>query len=209
MSSAAGCGQALIWAIAGWLAGQHRHASRIANRRKRSGTAGMTHLGARPDAAGGKRIRAPRAKPLAIELPSSISKLDRSTSAPVANSRTCTARPRSHDAAVQKQPDKQCDVSATEPAAFMRKDRCGRGAQEKKEPCMFRIVAIAVLTALFSVPAIAQTKGKSGTAPGQNQPTPGHLQTVPGGAKDLAPGREQLAPGAAKDLAPGADKRKQ
>ena len=78
------------------------------------------------------------------------------------------------------------------------------------EKQMIRIAALAVATALFSLPAAAQpaTKGKSDTAPGQTHTTPGQQQTTPGGAKNLAPGQKQTEPGGAKNLAPGAGQRK-
>jgi hypothetical protein len=47
------------------------------------------------------------------------------------------------------------------------------------------IVAIAIAGAFFAFPAVAQnaTKGKSSTAPGQTEPTPGREQAQPGGPK--------------------------
>jgi|GraSoiStandDraft_4_1057263.scaffolds.fasta_scaffold544112_2 hypothetical protein len=53
---------------------------------------------------------------------------------------------------------------------------------------MIRLVALAMSAALISVPAIAQEKGKSETAPGQTGKTPGQKQKAPGQAKDYAPG---------------------
>jgi hypothetical protein len=78
------------------------------------------------------------------------------------------------------------------------------------EQTMIRMTAFALLVALFSFPAIAQNKGKSGTAPGQVGvgTAPGQQQTAPGDAKTFAPGQNQTAPGGAKDLAPGAGQRK-
>jgi hypothetical protein len=74
---------------------------------------------------------------------------------------------------------------------------------------MYRVFALAVAAALFTLPAVAQTKGKSGTAPGQTEITPGQQQQgTPGGAKAFAPGQIQTQPGGAKDLAPGSTQRK-
>ena len=74
---------------------------------------------------------------------------------------------------------------------------------------MIRITAIVLAGALFSLPAAAQTKGKSSTAPGQAGTTPGQTQTTPGGAKALAPGQLQTAPGRAKDLRQACIRRKE
>jgi hypothetical protein len=83
-------------------------------------------------------------------------------------------------------------------------------AGQPVELTMKCIVAIAIAAAFFAFPAAAQdaTKGKSSTAPGKTGSTPGHEQTQPGGAKNLAPGQMQTEPGGAKGLAPGADQRK-
>lgn len=59
---------------------------------------------------------------------------------------------------------------------------------------MKRIAALAIAVTFLSLPAAAQTKGKSGSAPGIAGTTPGQTQTAPGGAKDLAPGRSDLPP---------------
>jgi hypothetical protein len=77
------------------------------------------------------------------------------------------------------------------------------------EDSMIRIVVALVATAaLISIPAAAQPKGKSRTAPGQTQSTPGQEQGTPGGARDLAPGQKQTEPGSAKTFAPSAGQRK-
>jgi hypothetical protein len=73
---------------------------------------------------------------------------------------------------------------------------------------MKHLTALALAIALFSLPAAAQNKGKSPTAPGQTGLTPGQQQTAPGGAKDLAPGQQQTTPGGAKNIAPGSGQRK-
>jgi len=86
------------------------------------------------------------------------------------------------------------------------------GPKEKTmEKTMIRMTAFVLLVALFGLPAIAQTKGRSVTAPGQTQSTPGQAQGTPGNAKTLAPGQlqQQGQPGDAKNLAPGAKQRKQ
>jgi hypothetical protein len=73
------------------------------------------------------------------------------------------------------------------------------------ERTMLRIATFVIAALLLSVPAGAQGKGKSGSAPGRNDATPGQM---PGAAKDNAPGRLQGdVPGSAKNLAPGADVR--
>jgi hypothetical protein len=67
---------------------------------------------------------------------------------------------------------------------------------------MIRIAALAVAAALFTLPAVAQTKGKSSTAPGQDtttQPAPGHT-TDP---KKNAPGQLKPDDQSAKTFAPG------
>ena len=76
------------------------------------------------------------------------------------------------------------------------------------EQTMIRMTAFVLLVALYSFPAIAHTKGKSSTAPGQTGSTPGQSQATPGGAKNRGSGQKQTAPGGAKDLAPGAGQRK-
>jgi hypothetical protein len=53
---------------------------------------------------------------------------------------------------------------------------------------MVRIAALAVVALLISLPATAQEKGRSSTAPGTTGQTPGQLQGTPGDAKNLAPG---------------------
>jgi hypothetical protein len=75
---------------------------------------------------------------------------------------------------------------------------------------MKSIVAIALVAAFFAFPAAAQnaSKGKSSTAPGQTDLTPGHEKEAQGGAKTLAPGQKQTEPGGAKDFAPGSTQRK-
>ena len=83
------------------------------------------------------------------------------------------------------------------------------GPTRRTEQTMIRLTGFVLLVALFSFPAIAQTKGgKSSTAPGQAGTTPGQQQTKPGDAKTFAPGQNQMAPGGAKDIAPGAGQRK-
>jgi hypothetical protein len=76
---------------------------------------------------------------------------------------------------------------------------------------MKSIVAIAVAAAFFAFPAAAQnaTKGKSSSAPGQMDLTPGHEKPAQGGAKNFAPGQNQAEPGGAKGIAPGSNQRKQ
>jgi len=72
------------------------------------------------------------------------------------------------------------------------------------------LTPLILLVILFSLPAAAQTKGRSGTAPGQvgAGTAPGQKQTAPGNAKTLAPGQVQTTPGGAKNLSPGAGQRK-
>ena len=76
---------------------------------------------------------------------------------------------------------------------------------------MKSIVAIAVAAAFFAFPAAAQnaTKGKSSTAPGQTDSTPGHEKPAQGSAKDFAPGQNKAESGGAKSIAPGSTQRKQ
>jgi hypothetical protein len=67
---------------------------------------------------------------------------------------------------------------------------------------MIRIAALAVAAALVSLPAIAQTKGKSSTAPGQDtttHPAPGQTSDP----KKNAPGQLKPDDGSAKTFAPG------
>jgi hypothetical protein len=111
---------------------------------------------------------------------------------------------------LMKQNDKQIERATSQGCRFYWDTSAfGAGDQQSKwSTTMVRIAAIAVAAALFSLPAAAQNKGKSGTAPGQAQTTPGRQQTAPGGARDLAPGQIQTEPGGAKDLAPGAGQRK-
>ena len=74
---------------------------------------------------------------------------------------------------------------------------------------MKHFIALAIVAALFSAPATAQTKGRSATAPGHLGTTPGQQHTPGmGGAKAFAPGQLQAAPGGAMALAPGAGQRK-
>jgi len=71
-----------------------------------------------------------------------------------------------------------------------------------------RVVVIAA--AFFVLPAAAQdaNKGKSSTAPGKTDVTPGHQQQAqPGGAKTFAPGQIKTEP-SAKESAPGSAQRK-
>jgi len=76
---------------------------------------------------------------------------------------------------------------------------------------MKSIVAMAVAVAFFAFPAAAQnaTKGKSSTAPGQTDLTPGHEKPAQGSAKDFAPGQIKAESGGAKSIAPGSTQRKQ
>lgn len=67
---------------------------------------------------------------------------------------------------------------------------------------MMRIAALAVAAALISLPAVAQTKGRSSTAPGQAtspNPAPGHTADP----KTNAPGQLKPDDGSAKTFAPG------
>jgi hypothetical protein len=108
-----------------------------------------------------------------------------------------------------KQNDKQSEATISSPSCFRFRLEFGRGTQpEQWSTTMIRIAALAVAAALVSLPATAQTKGKSSIAPGQTQITPGQQQTTPGGAKDLAPSQTQTQPGGAKDLTPGAGQKK-
>jgi len=73
------------------------------------------------------------------------------------------------------------------------------------------IMAIVIAACFFAVPAAAQqdaTKGKSSTAPGHTDSTPGHEKLDQGGAKSFAPGQKQSEPGGAKEIAPGFAQRK-
>jgi len=104
---------------------------------------------------------------------------------------------------------KQTHTEIEEPshhAAVFRSDAPPRSWE--LEGIMKNLTAWALVVALFSLPAAAQTKGKSPTAPGQSGVTPGQQQTAPGGAKDLAPGQQQTTPGGAKNIAPGSGQRK-
>ncbi len=73
---------------------------------------------------------------------------------------------------------------------------------------MKSIVAIAFAAAFMCSPALAQDKGKSPTAPGQADTSPGKKKDAQGSAKAFAPGQQQDQPGDAKNLAPGAGQRK-
>jgi hypothetical protein len=67
---------------------------------------------------------------------------------------------------------------------------------------MMRIAALGVAAALFTLPAVAQTKGKSTTAPGQAtspHPAPGQTDDP----KTNAPGQKKPDDGSAKTFAPG------
>jgi hypothetical protein len=60
---------------------------------------------------------------------------------------------------------------------------------------MIRITAVAIAAIVFSVPALAQQKGRSPTAPGHLESgvqgaTPGHSRLPGESAKDYAPGRD-------------------
>ncbi len=69
---------------------------------------------------------------------------------------------------------------------------------------MLRIATLVLATALFTLPAAAQTKGKSETAPGQIGVTPGQTQDNAAVAqRHLAPGRVQDDPGGAKSSQSG------
>jgi len=73
------------------------------------------------------------------------------------------------------------------------------------------IMAIVIAASFFAIPAAAQqdaSTGKSSTAPGRTDSTPGHEKPDQGGAKSFAPGQKQLEPGGAKDIAPGSAQRK-
>jgi len=65
---------------------------------------------------------------------------------------------------------------------------------------MIRITAVAIAAIVFSVPALAQQKGRSPTAPGHLESgvqgaTPGHSKPPGESAKNFAPGRDGgLAP---------------
>ena len=69
---------------------------------------------------------------------------------------------------------------------------------------MIRITAVAVTLTLMIMPAIAQVKGKSETAPGRGhaETAPGLVKPEDGNAKGVAPGRTGAPP-------PGAAQRKQ
>ena len=60
---------------------------------------------------------------------------------------------------------------------------------------MIRITAVAIAAIVFSVPALAQQKGRSPTAPG-------HLES---GVQGAPPGHSRLPGESAKDYAPGRD----
>jgi hypothetical protein len=103
----------------------------------------------------------------------------------------------------------QREVAARIPAIFGLDSFGSVGwANQKKEHAMKRMTALVLAAAFFSVPAAAQTKGKSATAPGNAGTTPGQQQSAPGAAKNLAPGQVQTGPGGAKTVAPGAEQRK-
>jgi hypothetical protein len=69
-------------------------------------------------------------------------------------------------------------------------------------------VALLIATVFLAVPAAAQTKGKSETAPGRTDSTPGQMQQDPGDAKKFAPGRsDNPPPGQAQRDAPNPSKK--
>lgn len=76
---------------------------------------------------------------------------------------------------------------------------------------MIRIIAI-ILAALISLPAAAQNKGKSATAPGNAGTTPGQQTTAPGSSPgyetkgDLAGKGKDFAPGQAQKVVPNPNK---
>ena len=68
---------------------------------------------------------------------------------------------------------------------------------------MIRITAATVAVLLFSMPAVAQEKGRSGTAPGHADTAPGQAKPPGESAKGLAPGKNNLPPpGAAQRETP-------
>jgi hypothetical protein len=70
---------------------------------------------------------------------------------------------------------------------------------------MTRLAALILLAILTSLPAAAQNKGKSTSAPGIMVTTPGQQGTAPGSA----PGSQTKGalPGTGKDFAPGQDQK--
>jgi hypothetical protein len=59
---------------------------------------------------------------------------------------------------------------------------------------MKSIVAMAFAAAFMCSPALAQDKGKSTTAPGQADTSPGKKKDAQGSAKAFAPGQQQDQP---------------
>jgi hypothetical protein len=95
----------------------------------------------------------------------------------------------------------------TKAPLFGRTLRFGRGGQDQQQwsPTMTRLAALFILAVLTSLPAAAQNKGKSPSAPGVTGATPGQQGTAPGSA----PGSQSKGalPGTGKDFAPGQDQR--